>query len=135
MKKLFYLLMLGVATFNACTKEEKKDDWTNKLTFGSGQNTSNYFELTGEGTTFSTVPGTVVFKLESKTAYDGYSIKFVVLKDGTTHGTYSFITNPKPTGHLFLTGFTFNLPGQYSVSAYIVGASETLVATGTFQMN
>lgn len=117
-----------------CSKDADKDEWTNKLTFGSGQNPSNLFELTGEGTTFSTVPGTVVFKLESKTAYDGYSVKFVVKKDGASYNTYTFSTNPKPTGHLFLTGFTFNLAGQYAVDAYLSGTSETLVATGTFQI-
>ena len=132
-KKLFLLLMVLMAMILGCTKDDHSDDtWKNTLTFGTGLNPSNFFQLAGEGTIFS--PGNVYFRLESKTDYEGYSVKFVVLRNGITHSTEIFSNNPKPTGHIFISGLNFSQTGTYDVTAYITSVSETLVAIGTFQI-
>ena len=78
-----------MTVFFGCTKEDTNNDtWKNQLTFGTGLNSTNFFQLTGEGTLFA--PGNVYFRLESKTTYDGYSVKFVVLRNGSTYSTEIF---------------------------------------------
>ena len=132
--KLTLLLTLIVITFS-CKEEETKSQFTNKLTFGTSIN-YNDFTLNGEGSTFSTTPGNVAYRLESEEDFNGNPVKFVIKKDGATYSTEIFTNNPKPTGHIFMTTLNYGQAGSYSVSAYIQkGGSDQIVASGNFQMN
>ena len=118
----------------SCKKDEKSE-FSNKLTFGTSIN-YNDFTLGGEGSTFSTTPGNVAFRLESEEDYNNNPLKFVIKKNGVTYSTEIFSTNPKPTGHIFMTTLNYALTGSYSVTAYIqkTGGDQS-VASADFQMN
>jgi hypothetical protein len=114
-------------------KKSTTDNFSNKLTFGTSVN-YNDFTLVGEGTTFSTTPGNVVFRLESSEDFNGNPVRFVI--KGPVNSTETFTNNPKPTGHIFITSFSYALKGSYSVTGYIVKTGgDQLVASASFQMN
>jgi hypothetical protein len=128
---LFFILF-AVAS---CKKETTNTGFTDGLTFGTSVNYTN-FTLIGEGNSFGAVPGNVTFRLESEEDFNGNPVKFVVLKSGVIYSTNVFVSNPVPTGHIFITSLNFALTGQYSVNAFIQKASgDKDVASGTFQMN
>ena len=128
------LLSLVLVTVLSCEMKEGSD-FTNKLTFGTAIN-SGEFSLTGEGTTFSVSPGNVAYRLESEEDFNGNPVKFVIQKGGFAYSTETYSTNPKPTGHIFMTTLNYAVKGSYSVTAYIQKTSgDQFVANGTFQMN
>jgi hypothetical protein len=130
----FTVLAIMLLSVLSC-KKSTTDNFTDKLTFGTSVN-YNDFTLVGEGSTFSTTPGNVAFRLESSEDFNGNSVRFVIKKDGATYSTETFTNNPKPTGHIFITSFSYALKGSYSVTGYIVktGGDQT-VASASFQMN
>ena len=101
--KLFSFLFAGMLLFSSCI-EDKKDDsgFVNKLTFGTSINYTN-FTLGDEGSSFSTSPGNVAYRLESDEDFNSNPVKFVIKKDGATYSTEIFSSNPTPTGHIFMT--------------------------------
>ena len=132
--KLTTLVCLLLFVFS-CKKEDAKSLYVNKLTFGTSIN-YNDFTLNDEGTSFSTVPGNVAFRLESEEDFNNNPLKFVIKINGVTFSTEIFTNNPKPTGHIFITTLNYALPGSYSVSAYIQKSTgDQIVASGNFQMN
>jgi hypothetical protein len=131
--KFFVLASLVLILFS-CKKKESSE-FTNKLTFGISINYTD-FSLNGEATSFSISPGNVAYRLESEEDFNGNPVKFVILKNGSTYSTEVYSSNPKPTGHIFMTTLNYAQKGSYSVSAYIQKiAGDQIVATGTFQMN
>jgi hypothetical protein len=119
---------------SSCEKKEGSD-FTNKLTFGTSINASD-FSLNGEGTSFSALAGNVAFRLESDEDFEGNPVKFVIQKGGFPYSTDIHTSNPKPTGHIFMTTKNYSTKGSYSVTAYIQKTSgDQLVASGTFEMN
>jgi len=131
--KLALLTSLLLISFSC--KKKDTSDFTNKLTFGTAIN-YNDFTLTGEGTSFSVSPGNVAYRLESSEDFNGNPVKFVIQKSGITYSTEIYSTNPKPTGHIFMTTLNYAQKGSYSVSAYIQKTSgDQIVASGSFQMN
>lgn len=133
-KSYLFLLIFFVMVISSCNKITK-DTFTDKLTFGTSVDYTN-FTLGGEGSTFSVSPGNVVFRMESAEDFNGNSVKFVINKDGIKYSTEIYSNNPKPTGHIFITTLNYALKGSYSVSAYIVKSSgDQSVASGSFQMN
>jgi hypothetical protein len=131
-KLTFLLAMLIVAI--SC-EEDETNEFTNKLTFGTSINYTN-FTLNGEGTSFSTNPGNVAYRLESEEDFDSNAVKFVIKKDGFTYSTEVFASNPVPVGHIFMTTLNYGQAGTYSVEAFIEKAGgDKFVASGTFQMN
>jgi hypothetical protein len=137
MKHLSSLLSLCFFLFllSSCDKEKTNKDFTNDLTFGTSINYMD-FSLNGEGTSFSSVPGNVAFRLESEEDFNSNPVKFVILKSGIAYSIEIFSNNPVPAGHIFMTTFNFSTAGQYSVTAYIVKeAGDKSVASATFQVN
>ena len=131
--KLTALALVLVLSFSC--KKATTGDFKDQLTFGTSINYTD-FTLGGEGSTFSTTPGNVAYRLESSEDFNGNSVKFVIKKDGITYSTEIFSNNPKPTGHIFMTTFNYGQKGSYSVSAYIVKSSgDQSVASSSFQMN
>jgi hypothetical protein len=132
MKRTFILLACILAVLSSCKKDDSGSKFTDGLSFGTSVN-YNDFTLNGEGTSFSTVPGNVAFRIESEDAYDGYSVKFVILKDRMNYSTEIFSNNPAPTGHIFITTFNYSTAGSYLVTGYIVKPDgDKSVASGSF---
>ena len=131
--KLTLLASLLLIIFS-CKKKEGSD-FTNKLTFGTAINYSD-FSLTGEGTSFSVLAGNVAFRLESEEDFEGNPVKFVIQKGGFPYSIDIHTSNPKPAGHIFITTKNYSQKGSYSVTAYIQKSSgDQVVASGSFQMN
>jgi hypothetical protein len=131
--KLITLAFIFLLSFSC--KKDDKGTYKDQLTFGTSINYTN-FTLGGEGSTFSITPGTVAYRLESSEDFNGNAVKFVIKKDGITYSTEIYSTNPKPTGHIFMTSLNYGQKGSYSVSAYIQKSTgDQSVASGTFQMN
>jgi hypothetical protein len=132
--KLIILMSFLISAF-ACEEKENKSDFTNKLTFGTSINYSD-FTLGGESASFSVTPGNVSFRLESEEDFNGNPIKFVILKNGSAYSTDIHSTNPTPTGHIFMTTKNYAQTGTYSVTAYIqkTGGDKT-IANASFTMN
>lgn len=131
--KLTVLASLLLIIFS-CKKNESSQ-FTNKLTFGTSINYTD-FTLVGEATSFSISPGNVSYRLESEEDFNSNPVKFVILKSGIAYSTEIFASNPKPTGHIFMTTLNYAQKGSYSVSAYIQKTTgDQIVASGTFQMN
>jgi hypothetical protein len=135
MKYIKFTVLAGLLLIGFSCKKSTSDIFTDKLTFGTSANYTN-FTLNGEGSTFSVSPGNVTYRLESSEDFNGNGVKFVVKKDGITYSTEIFTANPKPTGHIFITTLNYGLKGSYSVTAYIqkTGGDKT-VASASFQMN
>lgn len=135
MRHIKFIILTGLLIISFSCKKSTTDTFTDKLTFGTSAN-YNDFTLNGEGSTFSISPGNVTYRLESSEDFNGNGVKFVIKKDGITYSTEIFTTNPKPTGHIFITTLNYGLKGSYSVTAYIqkTGGDKT-VASGSFQMN
>lgn len=128
--KMAVLASLLLIAFSC--KKATTGTFTNKLTFGTSANYSD-FSLTGEGTTFSVSPGNVVYRLESSEDFGSNPVKFVIKKDGIQ---YSNDISANCTGHILIITKNYGLKGSYSVTGYIQKLSgDQLVASGTFQMN
>jgi len=131
--KLTFVLVLSLA-ISSCTKKSS-DTFTDGLTFGTSYN-YNDFTLVGAGSSFSTTPGNVAFRLESSEDFSSNPIKLVIKKDGIAYSTDIYTTNPVPTGHIFLVPKNYALKGSYSVTAFIQKtAGDKTVASASFQMN
>jgi hypothetical protein len=130
---ILILILLGVG-LSSC-KKDSSSTFKDGLTFGTSVNYLE-FALVGEGSSFSTVPGNVAFRLESEEEFNNNPVKFVILKNGITYSTEIFSSNPVPTGHIFITTLNFGTAGQYSVTGYIQKPGGDLsVASATLQMN
>jgi hypothetical protein len=129
------ILLSGLLLIALSCKKKEGSDFTNKLTFGTSINASD-FSLVGEGTSFSALSGNVAFRLESDEDFGGNPVKFVIQKGGFLYSTDIYATNPKPTGHIFMTMKNYSTKGSYSVMAYIQKTSgDQVVASGNFDMN
>ena len=135
MKLTKLLLVLAFMLAAGSCKKNSSDTFTDGLTFGTSYNYSD-FTLVGAGSSFSTTPGNVAFRLESSEDFAGNPVKFVIKKDGITYSTDIYTSNPTPQGHIFLTLKNYSTRGSYSVTAYIQKTSgDKAVASGSFQMN
>jgi hypothetical protein len=135
MKYFKSVLLVSLLLITFSCKKDKTGDFINQLTFGTSINYTD-FTLNGEGTTFSISPGNVAYRLESEEDFNGNPVKFVILKSGSAYSTEIFSSNPKPTGHIFMTTLNYAQKGSYSVTAYIQkSGGDATVASGSFQMN
>ena len=135
MRYLRFTILLSLILIVFSCKKKETSPYSDKLTFGTSVNYAD-FTLNGEGTSFSVTPGNVVFRLESIEDFNNNPVKFVIKKDGFTYSTEIYSSNPKPTGHIFITTLNYSQPASYSVSAFIQKSSgDQDVASGSFQMN
>jgi hypothetical protein len=135
MKYLKFATLAFILLSSFSCKKDSTGTYKDQLTFGTSINYTD-FTLGGEGATFSVTPGNIAYRLESSEDFNGNAVKFVIKKDGITYSTEIYFTNPKPTGHIFMTTLNYSQKGSYSVSAYIQKSSgDQSVAGGSFQMN
>jgi hypothetical protein len=124
---LFALLMLG------CTKDTttNADQFTDKLTLGSGLNPSNLFQLAGESTSFSGPNATIYWRLESKDDMAGsaVTIRIEKLVNGSYAAAQSFpYTNPQSYGHIMLSSFTLSQTGSFRATGILTATSKTVAS-------
>jgi hypothetical protein len=120
------------------TTSTTPDQYTNKLTLGTGMNATN-FTLTGEGTTFTRTTGSamIYYRLESAADFGGAGISIKIEKQsGTSYtlvGTYPY-ANPQNYGHIIMSAFAVADVGTFRATGLLT-ASSTTVATATFTVN
>jgi hypothetical protein len=132
------LLLLSLAT--GCKKEDSgtsSDQFTDNLKLGTGMSAST-FTLTGEGSTFTATPNTMIYwRLESKDDMAGSAVTIKIEKN--TGGTYttsaSFpFANPQSYGHIMMSAFPWNQTGSYRATGILTATNKT-VATKDFTVN
>lgn len=131
------LVVAVVFSFSACKKDDpasSADQFTNKLTLGTGMNASN-FTLTGEGTVFTRLSGTatIYYRLESAADFGGAGVSIKIEKQSgssyTVVGTYPY-TNPQNYGHIIMSAFAITEIGSYRATGLLT-ATSAVVATAT----
>jgi hypothetical protein len=133
MKKLFFLLFIALSVVSCSKKSDTSSEFSNKLTLGTGWNTSNYSDLIGVGTSF-TASTAIYFRLESADDLGGSMVRIKIDKqDGTAYLSHDY-TNPQSYGHIFLSSFTVTDPGSYKATGILVTGTKT-VASINFTVN
>jgi hypothetical protein len=132
------LACAAMLSLSSCKKDDPAsaaDQFTNKLTVGTGMNVTT-FTLIGEGTTFSKTGSatTIYYRLESAADYGGAGISVKIEKQTgstfTTLVTYPY-SNPQNYGHIIMSAFAIVDAGTYRATGMITSTSST-VATATF---
>ena len=139
MRSLIAVLIVSIMFLSSsCKKDDStssSDQFTNKLTLGTGWNVSN-FTLTGEGSAFTRVgtAATIYFRLESATDLGGAGISIKIEKQSgsnyTVVGTYPY-SNPQSYGHIIMSSFTVSDIGSFRATGMIT-SSSSVIATTTF---
>ena len=129
MKKVI-LFILSCLFLVACSKKSSDSttsEFSNSLTFGTGLNQANLFQLTGTGTTFpKSTP--IYFRLESQDDNAGSPVRIIISKgDGTLYTLFDF-TNPQSYGHIFLSNFSIPDAGNYTATG-ILKTGNKIIAT------
>lgn len=134
----FILLLLVSILFNGCNEKstESGDEYSNKLTLGTGLNPANLFQLTGEGANFNkNVP--IFFRLESKDDMAGSAVKIKIeVKSNGTYGDHKSFDYPNPQsyGHILLSSFTLDAAGSYRATGILTAGNKS-IATKEFVVN
>ena len=132
MKKFaFFLILFGVCLlWQDCTKKESSDstsEFTNKIELGTGIDPSNYFNLTGIGTTFSSTAN-IYFRLESKDDMGGSAVKIQVMRsNGILYNAWDY-PNPQSYGHILISAFKIAEAGNFTVTGILVNGSKTIAS-------
>jgi len=122
---------------DTCKKDDdpassNTDQFTNKLTLGTGMNPSN-FTLIGETTTFVRTGGTVpiYYRLESAADLGGSAVSIKIEKQSgstyTTVVTYPY-TNPQAYGHIIMAAFALGDAGSYRATGLLTVAGTTIAS-------
>jgi hypothetical protein len=140
MPRLFVALLMTVLLMlqlSGCKKEDSStsaDSFTDNLTLGTGLNSSNLFQLVGEGTTFKGVNVNIYWRLESKDDMAGSAVNIKIEK--LVSGVYStFQTSSYPStqsyGHIMLSSFSLPQTGSFRATGILVATNKS-VATQDF---
>lgn len=135
MKKIFFLLIVAT-TISLTSCIEKTDEFSDQITLGTGVNSTNYFELTGEGSEFQSInqSSIIYFRVESKEDLAGNDIllEFRTLNNGLINSITR--ENPQDYGHILVSYFDWQwMTGSYKVQAYIIkGLDKELIAEKEF---
>jgi len=129
MKKIFFLLLITLAVVSCSKKSDSTSspEFTNKLTLGTGLNPSNLFQLTGEGTSFTT-SNTIYFRLESADDMAGSAVRLKIdQQDGTSIFSRDY-PSPSSYGNIFLSNFTLPRAGSYVATGILVTGLKTVAS-------
>jgi hypothetical protein len=131
-------VLLLLMSLSGCKKDDAStnaDQFTDKLTVGLGLNSTNLFQLVGEGSTFTYTPNLAIYwRLESKDDMAGSTVTIKIEK--LTNGTYATVQsipypNPQSYGHIMLSTFPITATGSYRATGILATGNKT-VATCTF---
>lgn len=134
MKKISLLLLLAIFAISCSKKsDETTSSYANKITLGTGFSSTNFFELTGVGTSFPALSN-IYFRLESTDDMGGSTVRIKIDKqDGTAFSTQDY-PNPQSYGHILLSNFMIDTPGNYKATGILVTGNKT-VASINFVIN
>jgi hypothetical protein len=127
---LFSSLLL--VSILGCTKSNPASNGgINQLTLGTGLNASNPFLLVGESTTFTGVPATIYFRLESKDDMGGSAVIIALSKMvGGVYTADTTIIYPsiQSYGTIFLSAFTIRTTGSYQAVGILQTGNKTIAS-------
>ena len=135
MKKIFFLMLIALAVISCSKKSDNATEtqYSNKLTLGTGFSTTNFFELTGVGTTFPDSTN-IYFRLESADDMGGSAVRLIIeQQDGTPISSQDY-PNPQSYGHILISNFSITRTGNYKATGILVTGLKT-VATVDFTIN
>ncbi len=135
MKKILFLLLIALAVISCSKKSDSTTETTysNNLTLGTGFSTTNYYELTGVGTTFAD-SSQIYFRLESAVDMAGSAVRLKIEKqDGTPISSQDY-PNTQTTGHVLISNFIITRTGSYKATGILVNGLTT-IATIDFTIN
>lgn len=132
--KIFAVAILLAISLIGCKKDDastNSDQYSDKLTLGSGINSSNLFQLTGETTTFTGTNLNIFWRLESKDDMAGSSVTIKIEKQ--VSGTYTTVQsipypNPQSYGHIMLSSFPWSQKGSFRATGILVAPNKTVAA-------
>jgi hypothetical protein len=130
MKKILFLFLVALA-FVSCSKKSDNSStattYSNKLELGTGLNPSNLFQLIGTGTTFKLL-NSIYFRLESADDMAGSPVRIQIdTQSGTSVATYDY-PSIQSYGHIFLSSFAVEVPGNYKATGILVTGNKTIAS-------
>ncbi len=127
-------LLFPRAVFSLKKKSDStSNEFSNKLTLGTGLNPNNLFELTGAGTSF-TASTAIYFRLESADDMAGSAVRLKIdQQDGTPISSQDY-PSLQSYGHIYLSNFTITRTGSYTATGILVTGLKT-VASINFTVN
>jgi hypothetical protein len=135
-RSIIYLAsFLIIFSFAKCKKDDSSG-FSNKISLGTGIDITNAFNLSGEGSTFTQIGGSVIiyFRLESADDMNGET---VILDFLTSSGSLiNTITRPaaQSYGHIMVSSFEWlGSKGNFTVKAYLnPSTGKKLIASKDF---
>ena len=132
MKTLVGCMLALALALAGCDQDDSSDTFTDQISLGSGLNSSNLFELTGEGTVFP-AGSLIYFRLESKVDMNGSMVRIRIQNLGTAVTQDFDYPALQDYGHIYLSSFSILTAGNYSATGILVSGNKT-VATINFTL-
>ena len=127
MKTLAGCMLAAVLLLAGCDKDDSSDTFTNQITLGTGLNSGNFFELTGEGTVFP-AGALLYFRLESKEDMNGSDVRLRIENLSTSQSQVMDYAALQDYGHIYISSFTAPAAGNYSVTGILVDGNKTIAS-------
>lgn len=107
------------------------DQYTDKLTLGTGLNSSIHFQLAGETTSFTGINLNIFWRLESKDDVAGSTVTFKI--EELASGTYTTVqtlpySNPYSYGHIMLSSFPWSQTGSFRATGMLTLPNKTVAS-------
>ena len=108
-------------------------DFENRLTFGTGIDSADPYQLTGETNSFINTRRPIYWRLESEDDMEGTAviIELEKLDDGDCPGPFRFrFDNPQSHDHIMVANFYWELTGQYMANAILEDSNKVIASKG-----
>jgi hypothetical protein len=127
-KALLAVTLAAISLF-WCSPTSPDNGFSNKLLLGTGQNATNPFNLTGQGTSFTGAPLALYWRLESKDDMAGSQVTIDIKK--LTGGTYvahmsQTFANPQSYGHIMVSAVTIDSVGSFRATGILVTGNKII---------
>ena len=126
------VLSLSVISLFWCSPTKSDTGFSNKLTLGTGLNSANPFNLTGEATSFAggaLLPLTLYWRLESSNDMAGSAVTIDIKKlSNTTYLSYKSQTysSTQNYGHIMVSSISIDSAGSFRATGILVTGNKTV---------
>jgi hypothetical protein len=106
-------------------------DFRNRLTFGTGIDSADPYQLTGETGSFSNTRRPIYWRLESEDDMEGSAviIELEKLDNGDYPRPFRFrFDNPQSHDHIMVANFYWELTGQYMATAILENGNKAIAS-------
>ncbi len=106
-------------------------DFRNRLTFGTGVDSADPYQLAGETDSFSNTRRPIYWRLESEDDMEGSAviIELEKLDDGDYHRPFRFrFDNPQSHDHIMVANFYWGLTGRYIATAILEDGNKVIAS-------